>query len=81
MGSALGSQDEGDDEPIQGQGFSENQDQDHADKDFVLLGIGTHAGVSHDADGEPCSQGAEAAAEAGSQMGVGGIGSVAGARD
>jgi hypothetical protein len=52
---SLRGQDEGDDQSVQGQGFSENQNQDHSHEDFVLLGVGTHSCVSHNADGEASS--------------------------
>lgn len=52
---SLGGQDERNDESVQGQGFSEDEDQNHTHEDLVLLGIGTHASVTHDTDGQPCS--------------------------
>lgn len=49
---SLGGEDERDDETVQGQGFSEDEDQNHAHEDLILLGIGSHSSVTNDTDGQ-----------------------------
>jgi hypothetical protein len=49
--STLWGEDEWDDETVKGEGFSENQDQDHSDKDFILLSVGSDTCVTHDTNG------------------------------
>ena len=61
---------QGHDEPVQRQRLAEDQDQDHAHEDLVLLRVGPHARVAHDADGQSGRQRAEAAAEPRSQVRV-----------
>lgn len=51
---SLGGEDEGYDESVQGQGFTENQNQNHSHKDFILLSIGAHSSVPYDTNGESC---------------------------
>ena len=45
-----GHQDKWYDESVKSEGFPENEDEDKADKEFFLLGIGADADVSHDAN-------------------------------
>ena len=53
MGLNRGSrdEDEGDDEAIKGEGLAENEDEDEADEEFLLLSVGANAHIPHDADG------------------------------
>lgn len=48
--SALRCQDEWDDKTVQSQSFSENQDQNHTDKNFILLCICSDTCVTDDSD-------------------------------
>lgn len=57
-------QDEGHDEAVEPQHLGEDQDEDHAHEEPGLLGGAPHAGVAHDADGEPGRQAAQAHAQA-----------------
>ncbi|CAG5897624.1 unnamed protein product, partial [Menidia menidia] len=59
--------DEGHDEPVEPQHLGEDQDQDHAHEEPGLLGGASHAGVAHDADGEPGGQPAQAHTQTGPQ--------------
>lgn len=45
---------EGDDESVQAECFSENEDQDHTHEYAVLLRIGSHTRVSDNTDCETC---------------------------
>lgn len=55
-GRCFSGEDERDDQPVQGEGLGENEDEDHDDEQLGLLRRGTHAGVSHDPDTDPGSQ-------------------------
>lgn len=61
-------QDEGHDEAVEPQHLGEDQDEDHAHEEPGLLGGAPHAGVAHDADGEPGRQAAQAHAQAGAEV-------------
>ena len=50
--STLRRENKGDDETIQSQGFSENQDKNHSDKDLVLLCICSNTCVTYNSDSE-----------------------------
>lgn len=54
--SLFGWENQGYDEAVETQNFSEDQNEDHADEEARLLGGATDARVSHDADGEPGRQ-------------------------
>ncbi|TNN83424.1 hypothetical protein EYF80_006405 [Liparis tanakae] len=60
--------DERHDEPVKPQHLGEDQDQDHAHEKPGLLGGASHAGVAHDADGEPGRQTAQAHAQASTEV-------------
>jgi hypothetical protein len=60
-------EDDGDDESVESESLSENEDQDHSDKD-IFLSVCAHTCVTDDADGETGSQGWESAAEARGQV-------------
>jgi len=49
-------EDDGDDESVESESLSENEDQDHSDKD-IFLSVCAHTCVTDDADGETGSQG------------------------
>ncbi len=55
LDSTLWGKDERDDKTVKGKGFSENQDQDHSDKNFILLRVGSHTRITHNTDGQTCS--------------------------
>lgn len=61
-------QDEGHDEAVKPQHLSKDQDQDHAHKEPRLLGGAPYAGVTHDSDGEPGCQAAQAHAQTSAKM-------------
>lgn len=61
-------QDEGHDEAVETQHFSEDQNQDHPHEKPRLLGGASHAGVAHNADGEPSCQTTEAHAQTSTEM-------------
>mmetsp|Transcript_4463 Transcript_4463/g.10595 ORF Transcript_4463/g.10595 Transcript_4463/m.10595 type:complete len:200 (+) Transcript_4463:87-686(+) len=65
--------DQTDDQSVQAQGLGEDEDQDHADEESGLLGVGADAGVTDDADGEACCQGGHADSQTGTQVGVAGV--------
>lgn len=44
--------DEANDHTVQTDGFSKNEDKDHADVDAVSLGVGSHSSVASNADGK-----------------------------
>lgn len=48
---ALLREDEGNDESVQTQSLGENENQNHADEELVLLADGTHTGVTDDTNG------------------------------
>ncbi len=50
--SLFGWEDQGYDEAVETQNFSEDQNEDHAHEETRLLGGATDARVSHDADGK-----------------------------
>ena len=68
-----GGDDETDDESVQGQSFGEDENEDHADEQLGLLGVGTHAGVTDDSDGETSGERRETHSEASAQMGITGV--------
>lgn len=47
---SLRSEDEGDDETVEGECFSEDEDQNHAHKDFILLSICAYTSISYNSD-------------------------------
>merc|ERR1719162_1635700 len=56
------------DEAIESESFCENEDQNHADKQAWLLGIGSHAGIADDANRQACCEGAHAHCKACTQV-------------
>ena len=50
---SLRREDERHDQAVQRQGFSENENQNHAYEDLVLLSVGPHTRVSHDPNCQP----------------------------
>lgn len=65
--SSLG-EDDGDDHAIEAERLTEDEDEDHADEDFLLLGVGADTSVTDDADGETSCEGGETASETGGQV-------------
>jgi hypothetical protein len=49
---SLRSEDEGDDETIECEGFSEDEDQNHTYEDFILLSIRTYTSISYNSDSQ-----------------------------
>ena len=43
--------DDGDDETVESEGFSEDEDEQHPDEDLLLLGVGTDSSVTDNANG------------------------------
>lgn len=66
--SLFGWEDQGYDEAVETQNFSEDQNEDHAHEETRLLGGATDARVSHDADGKPGRQPAQTHAQTCAQM-------------
>lgn len=52
-------EDEGNDEAVQAQSLGEDQDQNHADEELLLLPDGPHAGVADDPDRHACRKPAD----------------------
>lgn len=61
-------QQQGDDQTIQTQHFSENQNQDHSHKQSWLLGSATDAGVSHNTNGKTSGQSGQSDGQTGTQL-------------
>lgn len=53
---------------IQRQSFRENQDQNHSDEKFGLLGVCSHSSIAHNADGHAGSQRRQSTRETGSKV-------------
>ena len=68
---------DGDDETVESEGFSENEDENHTNI-HVFLGVSTDTGVSDDTDGESSSEGGETTAHATSEVPVSSVRSVDG---
>lgn len=65
--SSLG-EDDGDDHAVETEGLTEDEDQNHADEDRLLLSVGSNTGVTDDTNGETSSEGGETASEAGGEV-------------
>ena len=79
--------DDGDNETVEAEGFSENEDEDHSNV-HVFLGVGTDTGVSDNSDGESSSESGETTAHTSGEMFVSmvrsvrwGLGGVSGLND
>jgi len=72
------SDDQADNEAVQTQGLGEDEDEDHADEEPWLLGVGPNASIAHDANGQSCRQGAHAHCQSCAQMRVPRVGRVGG---
>mmetsp|Transcript_21718 Transcript_21718/g.57972 ORF Transcript_21718/g.57972 Transcript_21718/m.57972 type:complete len:262 (+) Transcript_21718:224-1009(+) len=66
------------DQAVQAEGLGEDEDEDHADEQTLLLGVGAHARVAHDADGQAGREGAHADREPGGEVRVSEVGGVPG---
>ena len=49
---SLRGEDEGDDETVECEGFSEDEDQNHTHEDFILLSICTYTSISYNTDSQ-----------------------------
>ena len=65
--SSLG-EDDGDDHAIEAERLTENEDENHADEDFLLLSVCADTSVTDDADGKTSCEGGEAASQTGGQV-------------
>ena len=61
-------QDDGDDHAIETEGLSEDENEDHADEDLLLLGVGSNTGVTDDTNSETSCEGGETASQTGGEM-------------
>lgn len=68
FGCLFRGQNQGNNQPIETQDFSENQDEDHAHKKPWLLSCASHACVAHYANCEACCQPTQAHAQPSSQV-------------
>lgn len=59
---------DGDDQTVQTQDFSENEDQNHTDKQSGLLGSTTDTGITDDTDGETGGKTGEAYSQTSTEM-------------
>lgn len=57
-------EDNGDDHAIEAEGLTEDEDEDHADEDFLLLSVGADTSVTDDTDSESSCKGRETASQA-----------------
>lgn len=73
--SACVGEDDGDDKSVQTESLTENEDQDDSDEDIFLSGS-SHTSVTGDTDCKAGSQGGKAAAQAGGEVLVAGVGVV-----
>ena len=60
--------DDGDNKTVQTQGFSENEDKDHSNEDLLGLGVGSHACVSRNTNGQPGSERTQTASQSCSKL-------------
>ena len=65
---ALLAEDERHDETVQTQRLGENEDEDHANKELVLLSDGAHAGVTDDTNSHTSGQAGETTTQTGREM-------------
>ena len=63
-------EDNGDDHAIETEGLSEDENEDHADEDFLLLSVGADTSVTDDTNGETSCEGGETASQAWGQVSV-----------
>ena len=61
-------QDNGDDHAIETEGLSEDENEDHADEDLLLLGIGSNTGITDDTNSETSCERGETASQTGGEM-------------
>ena len=69
-GEALLGQDQRHDQTVEAQSLGEDENENHAYEDLVLLSDGADAGITYNADSHAGSQATETAAQAGGQVGV-----------
>jgi len=63
-------QNQGHDQPVQSEGFREDQDQDHGNVKSWLLAVCSYSGVSHYTNSKTCCQPRKTTRQARRQMGV-----------
>ena len=61
-------QDDGDDHAIETEGLSEDENEDHADEDLLLLGIGSNTCITDDTNSETSCERGETASQTGGEM-------------
>jgi len=70
---SLGVHEEGDDETIKTQDFSENEDQDHANEESGLLSGTTNTSITHNADSESSSKASQTNGKTCTKLDEGGV--------
>ena len=63
-------EDNGNDHAIEAEGLTEDENEDHADEDFLLLSVGADTSVTDDTDSESSCKGRETASQAWGQVSV-----------
>lgn len=61
-------QDDGDDHAIETEGLSEDENEDHADEDLLLLGVGSNTSITDDTNSETSSERGETASQTGGEV-------------
>lgn len=61
-------QDDGDDHAIETEGLSEDENEDHADEDLLLLGVGSNTSITDDTNSETSCERGETAGQTGGEM-------------
>jgi len=61
-------QDDGNDHAIETEGLSEDENEDHADEDLLLLGVGSNTGVTDDTNSKASCEGGETASQTGGEV-------------
>lgn len=61
-------QDDGDNHAIETEGLSEDENEDHADEDLLLLGVGSNTCITDDTNSKTSSERGETACQPGGEM-------------
>ena len=67
--SCFGTQNQADDNTVQGEGFAEDKNQKHANEQLWLSSICTNASIANDTDSNTSSEGTEANTQTTREMG------------
>ena len=67
---SLLAEDKSNNESIKAQSFGKNQNEDHSNKNSVLLSIGSHTSITNKTNGQTSSQGRQTTAQTSCQMGI-----------